>query len=196
MASANTTSPDTSKLLERVNLEMKMLKRNRANFYQAICDEQDIRKFYFLLRPLHEPYIGGLYIGYIYISDKHPYDAGEIYMLTPSGRFTVGTKICMDNTSYHRDNYSGVWNIMTIVIGFMSSFTSDDDSGISHIKDSTENRKNFAKHSIEYNINKYPDIFKRFDYFVNPDMTIKSSEEIDEDIAKNIKKPKKTVPEL
>ena len=75
--------------------EIKNLEKNRETYYQVIQDGTDPFKFYFLLRG--DPtsvYKGGYYIGKITLPNDYPKSPGEFYMLTPSGRFTVDTKIC------------------------------------------------------------------------------------------------------
>ena len=61
-------------------------------------------------------------------------------MLTPSGRFNVGTKICLTNSSYHKGDWSSTWNILSILIAFNSIWLDDNEHGISHITDTPANR--------------------------------------------------------
>ena len=165
--------------IKRIHGDIKDLNRNRMEFVQAIQDEQNIKLFYFMLRPKDPPYGGGLYIGKIELPDDYPKTPGSFYMLTPSGRFTINAKICLTNSSYHRENWTPIWSIRNMIIGVSSIFVADDTTGISHIKDTKENRERMAKTSIEFNLKYFPDIFNRFDFFVNQDNSIKSDEEID-----------------
>jgi ubiquitin-conjugating enzyme E2 J2 len=179
----------TDPFLKRIIGELKDLYKNKTDFFQAIQDEDNIKLFYFVLRPRDEPYVGGLFIGKIELPNDYPKSPGSFYMLTPNGRFMTNQKICLTNSNYHKENWTPIWSIRNMVLGVASIFISDDTNGISHIRDSFENRKNFSKNSVQYNIINYPNIFKRFNFFVNEDMTIKSNDEISKII--NEKKSKK-----
>jgi ubiquitin-protein ligase len=175
--------------LRRIQGDVKDLDRNRNNFVQGIQDNENIKLFYFMLRPLEAPYAGGLFMGKIELPDDYPKTPGTFYMLTPSGRFAINAKICLTNSSYHKENWTPIWSIRNMIVGIISIFVADDTTGISHIKDTTANREKFAKESIEFNLKNYPDIFKRFNFFVNPDGTVKTEEEVNKII--NERKSKK-----
>ena len=131
--------------LRRIQGDVKDLNRNRAEFVQAVQDPDNIKIFYFMLRPLDEPYVGGLFIGRIELPDEYPKKAGSFYMLTPNGRFKTNDKICLTNSSYHGESWTPSWSIRNMILGVASIFITDDTTGISHIKDTPQNRKEFAK---------------------------------------------------
>ena len=151
--SATASAPQFSRLfLRRIQGDLRDLDQNRMEFAQAIQDESNIKLFYFLLRPLEEPYIGGLFIGKIELPDDYPKSPGSFYMLTPNGRFSINSKICLTNSSYHKENWTPIWSIRNMILGVISIFVTDDTSGISHIKDTAVNRRKFAGDSIQYNL--------------------------------------------
>ena len=175
---STSTAPMSRLFLKRIQGDIKDLDRNRMEFAQAIQDEQNIKLFYFMLRPKDEPYNGGYYIGKIELPDDYPKTPGTFYMLTPSGRFTINSKICLTNSSYHKENWTPIWSIRNMIIGVASIFVADDTTGISHIKDTSVNRKRMAQESISYNMTHYPNIFNKFNFFVNEDGSVKSDEEV------------------
>ncbi len=175
--------------LRRIQGDVKDLDKNRMDFVQAIQDIDNVKLFYFMLRPLDEPYIGGLFIGKIELPDDYPKTPGSFYMLTPNGRFDINKKICLTNSSYHKENWTPSWSIRNMIMGVASIFIADDTTGISHIKDTKENRKKFASDSINFNLTNYYDVFVRFNFYVNSDGTVKSNDEITKII--NEKKIKK-----
>jgi ubiquitin-conjugating enzyme E2 J2 len=184
---------EASKLItiRRLKGELKNLEKNREAYYQVVQDKKDQLLFYFLLRGDNSSdYKGGYYIGKITLPDTYPQNPGDFYMLTPSGRFKVDSKICLTNSGYHKDMWSPMWNIKNMVIGFVSVFLSDDTTGISHIKESPRERKQKAQDSVNYNMTYHKDIFMLFDQFVKPDGTINSDTEVAEYIA-NIKLKRK-----
>ena len=170
--------------------EIKNLEKNRENYYQVVQDTDNIFKFYFMIKGDGD-YSGGLYIGRIELPQDYPNTPGDFYMLTPSGRFKVNSKICLTNSGYHRDTWTPMWNIQNMVMGFMSIFTADDTTGISHIRESSEERKIKAQDSVGYNMQYHKDIFLKFTQFVNEDGTLKTPEEVDKIVEES--RPKKKV---
>lgn len=165
--------------IKRLKGEINDLSKNKSLQFQAFCEESDIFTFYFILRDLDEPYKGGYYIGKILLPVEYPTKAGDIMMLTPNGRFEIGKKICLSNSGYHPESWSPMWTIRNMLIGFVSIFLDDEAYGISHIKEPTNIRIKYAQDSVNYNITYYSAIFRKFNYFVNEDLTIKSNDEID-----------------
>jgi ubiquitin-protein ligase len=133
-------TPSEILTIKRIKGEIKNLEKDRESYYQVVYDEAHIPKpasgdnykylFYFLLRGASDSvYKGGYYIGKITLPADYPTSPGNFYMLTPSGRFNINTKICLTNSSYHKDTWTPMWSIKNMVIGFVS----DNTSGISHI---------------------------------------------------------------
>lgn len=154
--------------MKRLAGELKKLRKSKLPYAQACQDETNPFIFYFLLvGNKGSPYEGGYYIGKIILSPEHPSKPGSVMILTPNGRFTAGSKICLTNTDYHMESFSPIWTIEQMMMGIYSIFIEDKDHGISHITVSMHERKLYAESSIEYNLKHHPDIFKRFDHFVN-----------------------------
>ena len=128
-------------LTKRLAGELKILKQNLTEFSQGVQDPNDYKTFYFLLRPIDEPYKNGYYIGKICITDEYPAKAPTFIMLTPNGRFEINKTICLTNSHYHPESATPTWNINSMMIAFISIMMADDTTGISHIKDTKENRK-------------------------------------------------------
>ena len=97
-------------------------------------------------------YKGGRYIGRIEVPADYPKNPGNFFMLTPSGRFEIGKKICLTNSGYHKESWSPMWNLKNMVIAFASIFGDDTTSGISHIKRTPAERKEMAAKSMQYNL--------------------------------------------
>ena len=164
---------------KRIKYELKNLKKTRMENIQVIQDENDKFTFYFLLKGIKKSdYDGGYYMGKIILPPDYPNSPVDYKMLTPSGRFTINSSICLTNSKYHKEQWSPSWNLENMTIGFISIFNDDSEHGISHIKDSPEKRKAFARDSINYNLTHYKNIFKCFDQFVNSDGTIKTDDEL------------------
>jgi len=179
-------------LTKRLAGELKILRQNLTEFSQGVQDPDDFKTFYFLLRPIDEPYKNGYYIGKIGITDEYPAKAPTFMMLTPNGRFEINKTICLTNSHYHPESATPTWNINSMMIAFISIMLADDTTGISHIKDTKENRKKYAKDSFAYNAAQYPSILKLFNVFVNDNLTKKTDEEIKKIVSESkVKKPTK-----
>ena len=50
-------------------------------------------------------YEGGVYHGVMTFPPAYPYRPPSLQMLTPSGRFAVGQKICLSNTDFHAETW-------------------------------------------------------------------------------------------
>ena len=178
---------------KRLKAEVLNLEKCREGYYQVIQDEQDPLLFYFLLKGDSDSvYNKGYYMGKIVLPSNYPTEPGDFYMLTPSGRFTINTKICLTNSAYHKDTWSPTWNISNMVIGMVSVFLSDSTSGISHIKESKQDRKLKAVNSVKFNHLNHPALWLKFNQFVNSDGSVKTDAEVNEFIKNNTKKNKKT----
>jgi ubiquitin-conjugating enzyme E2 J2 len=167
--------------------ELKLLKKEPLELIDTYPDEKNSLIWYFMVRGVkNSDYDGGFYIGKILHNPEYPLKPPDFVMLTPNGRFMTEKKICLTNTGYHSENWSAIWNIRLLLIGFLSIMADDSTEGISHIKDTPKNRKKMAINSIEYNKKYYYENWIKFERFINDDGTIKSEEEI-----KLLSKPKK-----
>jgi ubiquitin-protein ligase len=181
---------------KRITGELKNLEKNREAYYQVVQDKNNPLLFYFLLRGASDSsYKNGYYIGKIVLPSDYPTNPGDFYMLTPSGRFKVNEKICLTNSSYHKESWSPMWNIKNMVIGFLSVFLSDDTTGISHIKETQAERHEKAKNSMAYNLKHHKDICLKFDQYMKADGTVRTDQELNEYI-KSFKDNSKPVKKL
>ena len=180
---------------KRIQNELKLIQKDPLESVDIYPDESDIRTWYFLIRgPDDSEYKGGWYIGKLVLSENYPTTPVDFYMLTPNGRFEVERKICLTISSYHSDQWSSIWSIQKILGAFLSVMVSDFDTGISHIKKPSHERKALADSSLSYNISVYPQIFKNFKRFVKYEddkFTMKTIDEIKAEMPKPKEKKKK-----
>lgn len=170
----------TTSIIQKKRLanEVKLISQQPLHYCTAYPDESDPLIWYFMLKGQRGTdyhtgvknndgkYVGGEggeYIGKIVHSSKYPAEPPDYIMLTPSGRYNVGTKICLTNSSYHKGDWSSTWNILSILIAFYSIWLDDKEHGISHIVDTPNNRKKMAAESIAYNLKNNADIYAKFD---------------------------------
>ncbi len=154
--------------LKRLKGDFRLLKKDPHEYFEAYPDENNILVWYFLIKgPEFSDYNGGYYLGKILHDREYPLKPPNFLMLTPSGRFIENDKICLSNSGYHSDEWSAMWNIQAILTGFLSIMLDNDVRGVSHIVRSTDERKIFAKQSVEFNKGNYPDIIKKFTRFLD-----------------------------
>lgn len=154
--------------IKRLNGDLKLLKREPLKYIRAVPDENNMLIWYFLIKgPEFSEYTGGYYLGKIIHDEQYPLKPPNFYMLTPSGRFSINKKICLTNSGYHSDQWSAMWNIKTILLGFLSIMLDNNVSGISHINESICIKKTYAKESLKYNRKYYSRILDKFDNFIN-----------------------------
>ena len=99
--------------------DLRILKQNPENYFDAVADQENMYIWYFLLANFKDcAYEGGYYLGKILLNEDYPFKAGNIQMLTPSGRFEIGKNICVTATAYHQSEYNVTWNIKSLIIDF------------------------------------------------------------------------------
>jgi len=153
---------------KRLMGDIKLLQKEPMEYIETSPDDNDMLIWYFLVKgPEFSDYKGGYYIGKIMHNAEYPFKSPDFMMLTPNGRFNIKSKICLSNSSYHSSEWSPVWNILSILTGFLSIMLDDKDNGISHIHESPEKRRKMAGESIQYNINEHPNIIKKFTRFLD-----------------------------
>lgn len=157
--------------------DIKIWKKSPLEHFDIYINPKNILEWYFLLKaPEWSYYKGGYYIGRITHNEEYPLKSPKYEMLTPSGRFVVGDYICMSNTSFHEDEWNPAWNILTLLNGFLSVMLDETEKGVGHSPGvPIEDRKMFAKKSVQFNIDNYFDIFVKFKRFVDSEGNIKKN---------------------
>jgi ubiquitin-protein ligase len=123
----------------------------------------DILDWYCMIYGLEEPgFTGGEYIFNIKMAPNYPFDPPEFYFLTPNGRFDTGKKLCFSNSSYHKESWSPMWTIKTIILGFLSFFLEKSSSGIGHLTTDVTEKATLAALSSGYNKSKLTKLNKLF----------------------------------
>lgn len=174
---------------KRITNELRIINKEPLEYIDICPDEDNFKIWYFLIHgPPDTPYKDGWYIGKLVLTEGYPSTPVDFYMLTPNGRFQTDQKICLTISTYHSDSWSPAWTIQKILGAFLSVMVSDYDTGISHIKQSSTERRNLAAQSINYNVAIHPDIFAKFKRFVvsvsDTTAVMKTYEEISDELPK------------
>lgn len=149
--------------LQKLMKDYKDIQTNPLTNIKVACEENNLHNWYCMIHGLtDEEYVGGEFIFNIKLAANHPMSPPDFYFLTPNGRFDVNKKLCFTNSSYHSESWSPVWNLQTIILGFLSFFLEKQSSGIGHLVTTSENKKQLAENSKKYNVDKLNNILELF----------------------------------
>ena len=97
MSSSSTTAPKLSPLtIKRLANDLKLLTKEPLDCMDAFPKENNQLEWDFLIiGPKDTDYYNGHYLGKIIHNPEYPAKAPDFIMLTPSGRFKIGAKICL-----------------------------------------------------------------------------------------------------
>lgn len=105
---------------------------------------------YVLQGPKGSPYEGGFYHGRLTFPPEYPLKPPRIVMLTPSGRFKPGARLCLSMSDFHPETWNPVWSASTVLVGLLS-FMLEDASTVGSITTSTETKRELAAQSLAHN---------------------------------------------
>lgn len=137
---------------KRIKKEYTELIENPLPNIKIAHAPDNILDWYCIIYDLNEDeYINGEYIFNIRMSPNYPFEPPEFFFLTPNGRFDTKKKLCFSNSSYHKESWSPMWTIKTIILGFLSFFLEKNSSGIGHLITPIDDKKILANNSSDYN---------------------------------------------
>ena len=140
-----------SRFVKKLLKDYDDINKNPIENVKVAYLENNLYECYCLFHNLSDEYEGGEYILNIKLSPNHPMDPPNFFFLTPNGRFEINKKLCFSNSGYHAESWSPMWNLRTIVLGFLSFFLDKKSSGIGHLNYTDLDKKFFAGKSKEYN---------------------------------------------
>lgn len=132
------------------NLKVEHRESDNLDWYCVIHDLAD------------EEFLGGEYILNIKLSPRYPFEAPDFYLLTPNGRFETNQKLCFSNSSFHQESWSPIWNIKSLMLGFLSVFLEKSSTGVGHMLSTNEVKIQFACQSKQYNAEQHASIMELF----------------------------------
>ena len=113
----------------RLNKEFTLLKQSNPTQFWACPSDRDTLVWYYVIHnlPPESPYSGGQYFGKLVFPREYPLKPPSIYMITPSGRFEVNTRLCLSMSDYHPESWNPSWRVETILLGLVSFMTDQAD---------------------------------------------------------------------
>lgn len=152
-----------SRFLKKLMKDYDDIRKNPIENIKVTCKEENIYDCYCMFYGLKDEYENGEFILNIKLAPNHPMDPPNFYFLTPNGRFEINKKLCFSNSSYHMESWSPMWNLRTIIYGFLSFFLEKSSTGIGHLNTTDQNKKSLALQSNHYNANNLRDILVLFE---------------------------------
>ena len=95
-------------------------------------------------------FAGGIYHGRILLPPEYPFKPPNIVFLTPSGRFEVGTKVCLSFSAHHPELWQPAWGIRLILEALISFLPTPADGAIGALDWTKEERKRLAAESVKF----------------------------------------------
>lgn len=87
--------------VKRLMKEHADILQNKNPNYVAEPDPDDIFQWHYCLYNLKDAYEGGYYHGMLKFPKEYPMKPPSVIMLTPSGRFECGQRICLTISDWH-----------------------------------------------------------------------------------------------
>jgi len=120
---------------KRLMTELTKLRNTPPDFFFAEPLDDNIYEWHFtVIGPENSAYEGGLYHGKVLLPEQYPIKPPDVIFMTPSGRFEIGKKLCLTNTSYHPESWSPLWTIRNMIESIFMIFPQKDVAGIGHIR--------------------------------------------------------------
>ncbi|XP_038078208.1 ubiquitin-conjugating enzyme E2 J1-like [Patiria miniata] len=113
--------------------------------------EDNLFEWHFTVRgPPDSDFQGGVYHGRITLPPDYPMKPPSIMLLTPTGRFEVGTKICLSISGHHPETWQPSWSIRTVMLAIIGFMPTKGEGAIGSLDYTPEERKILAKKSQEW----------------------------------------------
>ncbi|EMG50465.1 UBC6 Ubiquitin-conjugating enzyme E2 6 [Candida maltosa Xu316] len=136
---------------KRLNKEFKSMQASPPPFIIAKPTEENILEWHYVITgPPESPYEGGQYHGIIRFPTDYPFKPPSILMITPNGRFSTNTRLCLSMSDYHPDTWNPAWSVATILNGLLS-FMTGSESTTGSIQTSDNVKRRLAKDSKHWN---------------------------------------------
>ncbi|OAV95759.1 hypothetical protein PTTG_02006 [Puccinia triticina 1-1 BBBD Race 1] len=136
---------------KRLMREHAEITKSPPPFIIARPKDTNILEWHFIIRgPPDTPYVGGEFWGTVTFPSEYPFRPPGIVMMTPSGRFQPGYKICTSMSDYHPDSWNPAWGVSTILTGLLS-FMVSDEIATGAVSATPSMRKDYAARSHAHN---------------------------------------------
>eukprot|EP00887_Chlorella_sp_A99_P003305 scaffold9.g3305.t1 len=117
MASFNPRAPSVKRIMQ----ELREIASDDNPDIVAEALEENIFEWHFAIRGAWDTeFEGGIYHGRILMPAEYPFKPPAFVMLTPSGRFETGTKICLSISSHHPESWQPSWSVRSALVALIA----------------------------------------------------------------------------
>lgn len=116
-------------------------------FFPTPLSQDDIFQWFFAIRGARgSDFDGGIYVGRILLPPEFPMRPPSFVLLTPSGRFETGVKICLSISQFHEQDglWSPSWSIRTALVALIPFFDTPGGGAIGALDWSPADRRDLA----------------------------------------------------
>ena len=139
---------DCSPTIRRIRAEFRAMQKDAESLFRAEPLPDNIFEWHFSFRgPPSSVYEGGIYHGKILLPLEYPYKPPTIIMLSPTGRWEEGKKICLSATGFHPELWQPSWTIKTLLMAIIGFMETPGDGAIGAVEMSDEQRRTIATQS-------------------------------------------------
>lgn len=149
VAETPTVSP-SSAACKRLVKEYRRFVRIPPPGIEAHPLDENILEFHFVLRCDQAPYAGGEYHGLLEFPPEYPMRPPAFKVLTPSGRFKPGVRLCLSMSDYHPESWNPSWSLETLLVG-LQSFMYEESNAIGSLSATAAERGRLAAASHSFN---------------------------------------------
>lgn len=110
--------------------------------------EEDIFEWHFVIRGAWDSeFEGGIYHGRILMPAEYPFKPPAFVMLTPSGRFETGVKICLSISSHHPESWQPSWSVRSALVALIAFMQTPGSGALGSLDHPAEARRQMAAES-------------------------------------------------
>lgn len=141
-----------SSAVSRLQQDYLRLKKDPVPYIVAEPLHSNILQWHYVVKgPENTPYEGGYYHGKLVFPREFPFKPPSIYMLTPSGRFVVNSRLCLSISDFHPDTWNPAWSVATILTGLLS-FMLEKSPTLGSIETTDYTKRQLALQSGPFNL--------------------------------------------
>ncbi|CEP00848.1 E2 ubiquitin-conjugating enzyme [Plasmodiophora brassicae] len=137
--------------VKRILQEIREMRQAGSGDFVAAPLDDNMFDWHFTIRgPRDTEFEGGIYHGRIVLPSDYPFKPPDLMLLTPSGRFETGKKICLSISGFHPEFWQPSWSIRTVLVALIAFLPTDPQGAIGSLEYSKEERRAFAAQSTSW----------------------------------------------
>ncbi|KAI7845115.1 hypothetical protein COHA_001320 [Chlorella ohadii] len=134
--------------VKRIMQELREMEKEDSPDILAEAIEEDIFEWHFVIRGAWDSeFEGGIYHGRILMPADYPFKPPAFVMLTPSGRFETGVKICLSISSHHPESWQPSWSVRSALVALIAFMQTPGSGALGSLDHPEDVRRQMAAES-------------------------------------------------